>query len=153
VELLLPERGLVITLNGKRYVSKKRLARPVKQENQRDEIRYPVIHLKGEDIEVAITHESQYGEEYYSFVNGQFTTQGGTHLAAFREAFVKTVRDFFKKDYDTGDVRASICAAISIRGKNRIWKARQKRSWQPDCLRQRSNGKKRYRRLSIKRTQ
>ena len=67
--------------------------------------RYPIIHLKGEDIEVAITHENQYGEEYYSFVNGQYTTQGGTHLAAFREAFVKTIRDFYKKDYDASDIR------------------------------------------------
>ena len=75
---------------------------------------YPVIHLRGNDIEVAITHGNQYGEDYYSFVNGQHTTQGGTHLVAFREAIVKTIRDFYKKDFDPTDIRASIVAAIAI---------------------------------------
>ncbi|MFQ5335737.1 MAG: toprim domain-containing protein, partial [Flavobacteriales bacterium] len=79
------------------------------------EVIYPVIHLKGEDIEVAITHGNAYGEQYYSFVNGQHTTQGGTHLAAFRVAIVKTIRDFFKKDFDAVDIRASVIAAISVK--------------------------------------
>ncbi|HYC29896.1 MAG TPA: toprim domain-containing protein, partial [Chitinophagaceae bacterium] len=80
-----------------------------------DENRYPIIHLKGDDIEVAITHNNDYGEEVFSFVNGQYTTQGGTHQQAFREAFVKTVRDFFKKDYDVSDIRQSIVAAVAVR--------------------------------------
>src|SRR6187402_7753 len=100
--------GLVINLNGKRYISKNGLLDLLQRKTNSDEIRYPIIHLKGEDIEVALTHENQYGEEYYSFVNGQYTTQGGTHLAAFREAFVKTIRDFYKKDYDASDIRGSI---------------------------------------------
>jgi topoisomerase IV subunit B len=87
---------------------------------------YPIIHLKGEDIEVAITHENQYGEEYHSFVNGQNTTQGGTHLAAFRESFVKTIRNFFKKDYDTTDIRGSICAAISVRVQEPVFESQTK---------------------------
>ena len=77
-----------------------------------DELRYPIIHLKGEDIEVAITHNNDYGEEIFSFVNGQYTTQGGTHQQAFREAFVKVIRDFYKKDYEASDIRQSIVAAI-----------------------------------------
>ncbi len=80
-----------------------------------ESLRYPIIHLKGQDIEVALTHNNLYGEEYYSFVNGQFTTQGGTHLSAFREAVVKTIRDFYKKDFDASDIRASIVGAISVR--------------------------------------
>ena len=80
-----------------------------------DEIRYPIIHLKGNDIEVAITHNNDYGEDIYSFVNGQHTTQGGTHQQAFREAYVKTVRDFYKKDYDAADIRTGIVAAISVK--------------------------------------
>lgn len=105
--------GLVINYNDKKYVSKNGLLDLLQRKTNNDEIRYPIIHLTGEDIEVAITHENQYGEEYYSFVNGQFTTQGGTHLAAFKEAFVKTIRDFFKKDYDASDIRGSISAARS----------------------------------------
>jgi topoisomerase-4 subunit B len=118
--------GLVINLNGKRYVSKNGLLDLLQRKTNADEIRYPIIHLKGPDIELALTHENQYGEEYYSFVNGQFTTQGGTHLVAFREAFVKTIRDFFKKDYDVGDVRASICAAISIRVQEPVFESQTK---------------------------
>ncbi|MEI8060557.1 MAG: toprim domain-containing protein, partial [Ferruginibacter sp.] len=81
---------------------------------------------KGEDIEVAITHEGSYGEEYYSFVNGQFTTQGGTHLAAFREGYIKTIRDFFKKDYDAADIRGSICTAISVRVQEPVFESQTK---------------------------
>ncbi len=118
--------GLVINYNGKRYVSKNGLLDLLQRKTNEDELRYPIIHLKGEDIEVAMTHENQYGEEYYSFVNGQFTTQGGTHLAAFREGLVKTVRDFFKKDYDATDIRGSICAAISVRVQEPVFESQTK---------------------------
>src|SRR6476646_4477796 len=107
--------GLVITLNGKRYVSKNGLLDLLKRKTNEDELRYDVIHLKGEDIEVAITHNNDYGEEIFSFVNGQYTTQGGTHQQAFREAFVKTIREFYKKDYDAADIRQSIVAEIAVR--------------------------------------
>jgi topoisomerase IV subunit B len=119
--------GLVISLNGKKYVSKNGLLDLLQRKNpNEDEIRYPIIHLRGEDIELAITHTQQYGEEYYSFVNGQYTTQGGTHLLAFREAFVKTVRDFFKKDYDASDIRASISAAISVKVQEPVFESQTK---------------------------
>jgi topoisomerase IV subunit B len=118
--------GLVMNLNGKRYVSKNGLLDLLQRKTNVDEIRYPIIHLTGDDIEVAITHEGTYGEEYYSFVNGQFTTQGGTHLAAFREAYIKTVRDFFKKDYDAADIRGSICAAISVRVQEPVFESQTK---------------------------
>ena len=118
--------GLVINLNGKRFVSKNGLLDLLLRETNADEIRYPIIHLKGEDIEVALTHENQYGEEYYSFVNGQYTTQGGTHLLAFREAVVKTVRDFYKKNYDIADIRSSICAAVSVRVQEPVFESQTK---------------------------
>src|SRR6201986_3635359 len=107
--------GLVINLNGKKYVSKNGLLDLLQRRTNADELRYPIIHLKGEDIEVAITHSNEYGEGLFSFVNGQFTTQGGTHQQAFREAFVKVIRDFYKKDYEASDIRQSIAAAISVR--------------------------------------
>lgn len=118
--------GLIINFNGKKYVSKNGLLDLLQRKTNADEIRYPIIHLKGEDIEVAITHENQYGEEYYSFVNGQFTTQGGTHLAAFKEGFVKTIRDFYKKDYDASDIRGSISAAISVRVQEPVFESQTK---------------------------
>ncbi|RYY70411.1 MAG: type IIA DNA topoisomerase subunit B [Chitinophagaceae bacterium] len=118
--------GLVMNLNGKRYVSKNGLLDLLQRKTNEDEIRYPIIHLKGDDIEVAITHENGYGEEYYSFVNGQFTTQGGTHLAAFREGYVKTIREFYKKDYDAADIRGSICAAISVRVQEPVFESQTK---------------------------
>ena len=118
--------GLIITLNGKKYVSKNGLLDLLERKTNADEIRYPIISLKGEDIELAMTHENQYGEEYYSFVNGQYTTQGGTHLAAFREAIVKTIRDFYKKDYDSSDIRGSICAAISVRVQEPVFESQTK---------------------------
>ena len=118
--------GLVMNLNNKRYVSKNGLLDLLQRKTNEDEIRYPIIHLKGEDIEIAFTHENDYGEEYYSFVNGQFTTQGGTHLAAFRESFVKTIREFYKKDYDASDVRGSICAALSIRVQEPVFESQTK---------------------------
>ena len=118
--------GLVMNLNNKRYVSKNGLLDLLQRKTNEDEIRYPIIHLKGEDIEIALTHENDYGEEYYSFVNGQFTTQGGTHLAAFREAFVKTIREFYKKDYDASDIRGSVCAALSIRVQEPVFESQTK---------------------------
>jgi topoisomerase IV subunit B len=118
--------GLIINYNGKKYLSKNGLLDLMQRKTNADEIRYPIIHLTGDDIEVAITHENQYGEEYYSFVNGQFTTQGGTHLAAFKEAYVKTIRDFFKKDYDASDIRGSISAAISIRVQEPVFESQTK---------------------------
>ena len=107
--------GLTINFNGKKFFSKDGLLDLLKKKTEPEAIRYPIIHLKGEDIEIAFTHGEQYGEEYYSFVNGQFTTQGGTHLAAFREAMVKTLREFYKKDFDPSDVRQSVIASISVR--------------------------------------
>ena len=118
--------GLVMNLNGKRYVSKNGLLDLLQRKTNEDEIRYPIIHLKGDDIEIALTHENAYGEEYYSFVNGQFTTQGGTHLAAFREGYIKTIRDFYKKDYDASDIRGSICAAISVRVQEPVFESQTK---------------------------
>jgi topoisomerase-4 subunit B len=118
--------GLIMNLNGKKYVSKNGLLDLLQRKTNEDEIRYPIIHLKGEDIEVALTHENAYGEEYYSFVNGQFTTQGGTHLAAFRESYVKTIREFYKKDYDAADIRGSICAAISVRVQEPVFESQTK---------------------------
>ncbi len=106
--------GLSINFNGTRFYSKNGLL-DLLQENLNQEPGYPIIHIKDEDFEVAITHGTQYSEEYYSFVNGQNTTQGGTHLSAFREAYVKTIRDFYRKDFDAADIRQSIIAAISIR--------------------------------------
>src|SRR5882672_1601627 len=118
--------GLIINFNGKKYVSKNGLLDLLQRKTNEDELRYPIIHLKGEDIEVALSHENQYGEEYYSFVNGQFTTQGGTHLAAFREAYVKTIREFYKKDYDATDIRGSICAAVSVRVQEPVFESQTK---------------------------
>lgn len=107
--------GLKIVFNGKTYVSKNGLLDLLQRKTNEDEIRYPIIHLKGDDIEVAFTHNNDYGEDIYSFVNGQHTTQGGTHQQAFREAFVKTVREFYKKDYDYSDIRTAIVAAVAVR--------------------------------------
>ncbi len=118
--------GLVIQFNQKKYVSKNGLLDLLQRKTNAEELRYPIIHLKGEDIEIAVTHENQYGEEYYSFVNGQYTTQGGTHLAAFREAYTKTIRDFYKKDYDATDIRGSICAAISVRVQEPVFESQTK---------------------------
>jgi topoisomerase IV subunit B len=118
--------GLVMNLNNKRYISKNGLLDLLQRKTNEDEIRYPIIHLKGEDIEVALTHENDYGEEYYSFVNGQFTTQGGTHLAAFREGLIKTVREFYKKDYDATDIRGSVCAALSVRVQEPVFESQTK---------------------------
>jgi topoisomerase-4 subunit B len=107
--------GLRINFNGKSFISKNGLLDLLQRKTNEDEIRYPIIHLRGDDIEVAISHTNDYGEDIYSFVNGQHTTQGGTHQQAFREAYVKTIRDFFKKDYDASDIRTGIVAAVSVR--------------------------------------
>jgi len=117
--------GLVINFNGAKFFSKNGLA-DLLNENMSKEGLYPLIHLKGDDIEIAMTHGFQYGEDYYSFVNGQNTTQGGTHLIAFREAIVKTIRDFYKKDYDPSDIRSSIIAAISIKVEEPIFESQTK---------------------------
>lgn len=106
--------GLTIRFNGQEIRSENGLL-DLLNANLSGEINYPIIHLKGDDIEIAMTHGHQYGEEYYSFVNGQYTPQGGTHQAAFREAVVKTIREFYKKDFDPSDVRSSIIAAVSIK--------------------------------------
>ena len=117
--------GLVIEFNGEKFHSKNGLF-DLLNENMDSEPLYPIIHLKGEDIEVALTHGNQYGEDYYSFVNGQHTTQGGTHLLAFREALVKTIRDFYKKDFDSSDIRASIIAAVSIKVEEPVFESQTK---------------------------
>ena len=117
--------GLTIVFNGNKYFSKRGLY-DLLTENMNGEGLYPIIHLKGDDIEIAMTHGRQYGEVYYSFVNGQHTTQGGTHLAAFREAIGKTVRDFYKKDFDTSDIRTSIIGAVSIKVQEPVFESQTK---------------------------
>jgi topoisomerase-4 subunit B len=118
--------GLTVNFNGTAYRSENGL-KDLLQENLSGEIIYPIIHLRGHDIELAMTHSfAQYGEEYYSFVNGQHTTQGGTHQAAFREAVVKTIREFFKKDFEAVDVRTSIIAAISIKVQEPVFESQTK---------------------------
>ena len=118
--------GLSINYNGQKYYSKDGLLDLLKQKSDAEELRYPIIHFKGDDIEVALSHGTQYGEEYYSFVNGQNTTQGGTHLAAFREGVVKGVRDFYKKDFDAADIRASIIGAIAVRVQEPVFESQTK---------------------------
>ncbi|MBY0433323.1 MAG: type IIA DNA topoisomerase subunit B [Cyclobacteriaceae bacterium] len=118
--------GLTINYNGRKFYSKDGLFDFLTQKSDPEEIRYPILHLKGEDIEVALTHGNQYGEEYYSFVNGQNTTQGGTHLAAFREGMVKAVRDFYKKEFDAADIRASVVAAIAVRVQEPVFESQTK---------------------------
>jgi topoisomerase-4 subunit B len=118
--------GLTILFNGQKYYSKNGLLDLLQSKTDAESLRYPIIHLKGEDIEIAMTHGNEYGEEYYSFVNGQFTTQGGTHLGAFREAVVKTLREFYKKDFDATDIRGSIIAAVSVRVQEPVFESQTK---------------------------
>ena len=118
-------RGLTIIFNGEKYHSERGLY-DLLEKNMSDTPLYPIIHLEGEDIEVAITHTNSYGEEYYSFVNGQHTTQGGTHQGAFREAVVKTIRDHFQKEYDAVDVRSSIVAAVSVKVMEPVFESQTK---------------------------
>jgi len=117
--------GMIINFNGEKFYSKNGLL-DLLNENMSNEGMYPIIHLKGTDIEIALTHGSQYSEEYYTFVNGQFTSQGGTHLIAFREAVVKTIRDYYKKDFDLADVRHSIIAAISLKVEEPVFESQTK---------------------------
>ena len=117
--------GLTIKLNGKEFLSKNGLL-DLLNESITKEPFYPPIHLKGEDIEIAITHGNDYGEAISSFVNGQFTTQGGTHMAAFREAVAKTIRDFYKRDFDASDVRQSMIAAVSIKVQEPVFESQTK---------------------------
>ena len=118
--------GLSIFYNGKRFYSENGLKDLLESKINQERIRYPIIHLKHNDIEIALTHSNQYGEEYYTFVNGQNTVQGGTHLSAFKEAFTKTIRDFYKKDLDAVDIRSSITAAISVKVQNPIFESQTK---------------------------
>ena len=118
--------GLQINFNGRNYISKNGLLDLLTRKTNPETLRYPIVHLKGPDIELAVTHTGDYGEDIYSFVNGQHTTQGGTHQAAFREAFVKAIRDFYKKDYDASDIRQSICAAISVRVQEPVFESQTK---------------------------
>lgn len=118
--------GLTIWFNDQKFVSKDGLLDLLKHKTNEEELRYPIIHLRGEDIEIAVSHSNQYGEEYYSFVNGQHTTQGGTHLAAFKEAYAKTVREFYKKDFDLSDIRSSIVAAVSLRVQEPVFESQTK---------------------------
>ena len=118
--------GLTISFNGQKFFSERGLYDLLSKKTDAETLRYPIIHLKGDDIEIALTHGQQYGEEYYSFVNGQHTTQGGTHQAAFREALVKTIREFYKKEFDAADVRASVVGAISVRVQEPVFESQTK---------------------------
>ncbi|GAB4512919.1 MULTISPECIES: DNA topoisomerase IV subunit B [Flavobacteriaceae] len=119
--------GLTIVFNGEKFYSENGLKDLLEDNNNEDDFLYPIIHLKGDDIEVAMTHsKTQYSEEYHSFVNGQHTTQGGTHQSAFREAVVKTIRDFYGKNYDASDVRKSIISAVSIKVMEPVFESQTK---------------------------
>ena len=118
-------RGLTLTLNGKPFRSQNGLKDLLSKELSGEPL-YPIIHLEGDDIELAVTHGNHYGEEYWSFVNGQHTTMGGTHLAAFREAFVETLRNHFKRDFDAADIRQSIDAAIVVRVQEPVFESQTK---------------------------
>ena len=118
--------GLRIKYNNKIFHSKDGLLDLLNRKTSGEEVRYPIIHLKGEDIEMALTHGQHYGEQYYSFVNGQHTTQGGTHLNAFKEAIVKTLRDHFNKNFDPKDIRSSIIGAISVRVEEPVFESQTK---------------------------
>ncbi len=118
--------GLKIIFNRKTYQSKNGLLDLLSNKTDETTLRYPIIHLSGNDIEMGLTHGTQYGEEYYSFVNGQNTTQGGTHLAAFREGIVKTIREFFNKSFDARDIQTSIIGAISVRVEEPVFESQTK---------------------------
>lgn len=117
--------GLTLTINGEKYKSKNGLY-DLLEDNMDTEELYPIIHIRNGDAEIAFTHGTQYGETYYSFVNGQNTTQGGTHLTAFREAFVKTIREFYNKSFDPSDIRGSIIAAISVKIEDPVFESQTK---------------------------
>jgi topoisomerase-4 subunit B len=117
--------GMIINLNDTKFVSKNGLL-DLLNDNMSEPGLYPIIHIKGEDIEIAITHGTSYGEDYYSFVNGQHTTQGGTHLQAFKEAYIKTIREFYKKDFDPADIKSSIIAAICVKIEEPVFESQTK---------------------------
>ncbi|MBP7292552.1 MAG: type IIA DNA topoisomerase subunit B, partial [Bacteroides sp.] len=117
--------GLIIVFNGKKFHSRNGLV-DLLNENMTTDPLYPIIHLKGEDIEVVITHSNQYGEEYYSFVNGQHTTQGGTHLTAFREALGRTIKEYYNKNFDYADIRSGMVGAISIKVEEPVFESQTK---------------------------
>ncbi|MEZ5015071.1 MAG: hypothetical protein R2794_12345 [Chitinophagales bacterium] len=114
---------------GRNFFSQNGLLDLINRNTNSEELRYAPIHLKGEDIEVALTHGNEYGEEYYAFVNGQYTTQGGPISQPFREGIVKTVREFYKKDFDAADIRQAVVGAIAIRIQEPVSNRRPKRSW------------------------
>lgn len=119
--------GLTIIFNGEKYFSENGLKDLLEENIAEEDMQYPIIHLKGDDIEIALTHsKSQYSEEFHSFVNGQHTTQGGTHQNAFREALVKTIRDFFDKNYDASDIRKSVVSAISVKVMEPVFESQTK---------------------------
>ncbi|RZA11366.1 MAG: type IIA DNA topoisomerase subunit B, partial [Proteobacteria bacterium] len=118
--------GMKLHFNDKIYVSENGLLDLLREKTETTELRYPIIHLKGEDIEIALSHSEQFGEEHYSFVNGQHTSMGGTHQAALREGVVKAIRDFFKKDYDTADIRSGLIASIALRVDNPVFESQTK---------------------------
>ncbi len=119
--------GLTIVFNGEKFYSENGLKDLLEENINESDMLYPIIHLRGEDIEVAITHsKTQYCEEYHSFVNGQNTTQGGTHLVAFREALVKTIREFYGKNYEASDIRKSIVSAVSIKVMEPVFESQTK---------------------------
>ena len=118
--------GLTLRFNKKKYYSKNGLLDLLNKNIDIDKTRYPIVHIKKGDVEVAFTHSSQYGEEYYTFVNGQHTTQGGTHLTAFKESIVKSVRDFYKKDFDPLDIRSAIAAAVSVKIQEPVFESQTK---------------------------
>jgi topoisomerase-4 subunit B len=119
--------GLSVVFNGEKYFSENGLKDLLEETIHADDLEYSIIHLKGEDIEIALTHsKTQYSEEYHSFVNGQNTTQGGTHLLAFREAIVKTIREFYNKSFEASDVRKSIVSAISIKVMEPVFESQTK---------------------------
>jgi topoisomerase-4 subunit B len=130
--------GLIINYNNKKFVSKDGLKDLLAKKTNESELRYPIIHLKDNDIEIALTHSNQYGEEYYSFVNGQYTTQGGTHLQAFKEAIVKTLREFYKKQFEASDIRQAIVGAIAVKVQEPVFESQTKTKlgsqimWLPD---------------------
>ena len=118
--------GLTLKFNNKKYYSKNGLLDLLKKNSDLEKTKYPIVHLKKGDVEIAFTHGSNYGEEYYSFVNGQHTTQGGTHLTAFKESIVRSVRDFYKKDFDPLDIRSAIVAAISVKIQEPVFESQTK---------------------------
>ncbi len=118
--------GLKIRYNGKLFYSKRGLLDLLERKVDPENIRYPIVHLKSEDIEVAFTHGNEYGEDYYAFVNGQNTTQGGTHLAAFKEAFVKTIREFYNKNFEATDIRSAIVAAVAVKVEEPVFESQTK---------------------------